>query len=199
MKERELLWRPFGRFNRDGNVYFICECACGAIEDVRATSLLKDSFGCKKCSSGMKKHGDSGTPIYGRWAAMKQRVSPSNKAGRHMYFDRGIKVCDEWVDDFSKFKAWAVDSGFSEDLTLDRIDNDKGYSPENCRWVSHYEQNRNQSTNIRVEHNGQNMILKDWCKYLGLKYDNVRMKIYSGQSALEALGLSDDLVLRDAR
>lgn len=86
-------------------------------------------------------HGMAGTRLHHCWKNMKQRCYNPNRERYKNYGARGITVCDEWLL-FENFKCWAINSGYSDNLTLDRIDPDKNYSPENCRWVS-YSENHN--------------------------------------------------------
>lgn len=87
-----------------------------------------------------RRHGESRTRLYGLWKAMRRRVVAPQVATT--YRDRGIAVCPQWQD-WPTFRAWALSSGYLDDLSLDRIDNDKGYQPDNCRWVSRVVQNAN--------------------------------------------------------
>lgn len=188
---KKMLWTILGPEEIRSKIkYILCRCICGTEKFVRKTSYGRDSFGCKKCRNYQRTHGKTRSNLYKRWTAMKQRCFYKNHNNSELYLNRGITVCKEWVDSFEVFQKWALENGFKEELSLDRIDNDKGYSPENCRWTTPYEQNRNQRTNIRLEWGGKNMILKDWCKHQELNYDTVRNRIYRGMSVSEALELT---------
>ena len=105
-----------------------------------------NSCGCYnkiKVSESIKKHGMSNTRLYNILKKIKDRVlNPKNKAYQD-YGGRGITICDEWKNDFMSFYNWAMSNGYSDELSIDRIDNDGGYSPENCRWTTSIIQNRN--------------------------------------------------------
>jgi hypothetical protein len=97
---------------------------------------------CKECQrqarSGRevhRNHGGSQTPLYRHWKSMRWRCSPANQRHRKWYFDRGIGVCSEW-DVWETFRVWALANGYVDGLTLDRVDNDQGYAPGNCQWIT---------------------------------------------------------------
>lgn len=135
----------------------------------------------------MKTHGLTKHPIYHHWSAMKQRILYKKSVSYKNYGARGIKICDEWLNDFESFMTWAINNGYRKGLSLDRIDNDGPYSPENCKWATRKQQSRNTRRNVWVEINGKKMILKDWAKKLDVNYDAVRGQIYKGLSPQEAL------------
>lgn len=87
-----------------------------------------------------------------------------------LYGARGITICDEWLNNPEAFYVWAVGHGYTDNLTIDRIDNNKGYSPENCRWSTIKEQANNRRSNINITYKGRTQTLKQWCEELGLLY-----------------------------
>jgi hypothetical protein len=126
-----------------GHVVWLCKCDCGNLHEVIA-ALLKakqiKSCGCVK-RKRFYKHGGKGTALYVAWKKMRQRCNNPNDPKFRRYGARGIKICIEW-DDFAAFREWAISAGYREGLTIDRIDNDKNYSPENCQWLTKSEHSK---------------------------------------------------------
>ena len=125
----------------------ICRCDCGAMHTARACSLKSGavkSCGClnrEKAGSNLRKHGLSHSdPLYAVWKGMRERCTNPKQKHWLRYGGRGISVCEEW-NDFSAFRSWALANGWRPRLTIDRIDNDLGYSPDNCRVVTFKENN----------------------------------------------------------
>ena len=102
------------------------------------------------------------------------------------YGDRGIKVCDEWLI-FENFYKWAIQSGYKENLTIDRIDVDGDYSPSNCRWATTKEQARNKRTSRIITYNGNEKVLQDWAHEYSINPSTLRARIESGWNIEDAL------------
>jgi hypothetical protein len=112
-------------------------------------------------------HGLTGHPLHDVWTALKQRCNTESNEFFYNYGGRGITVCVEWLD-FYTFKKWALANGFKEDLYLDRIDNNEGYSPNNCRWVSAILSNRNTRKNRFITYRGETLCLAEWAERLDI-------------------------------
>lgn len=116
---------------------------------------------------------------------------PTNDAYQR-YGGRGITICEEWRNDFQAFCEWSWDNGYDPkaergECTIDRIDNNKGYSPDNCRWVSIREQARNRSDNRVLTYRGKTMVLTDWAKLKDMPKSTLRKRLDSGWSVEDAL------------
>lgn len=117
---------------------------------------------------------------YSRWKSIKSRCyNPHHKYYKN-YGGRGIEVCDEWRADFMSFYSWALLSGYEKGLTLDRIDNNKGYSPNNCKWSTRKEQNRNQRSNRKITINGKTKLLCEWAEESGISSKSILKRIKRG-------------------
>lgn len=131
------------------SAYWLCRCDCGIEKVVSRPSLVKgttQSCGCfqrESVGDRARTHGGWKTRLYSIWKHMKERCYKPYAHKYPLYGGRGITVCDEWLNAFPSFRDWALSNGYNDNLTLDRIDNDKGYSPDNCRWATFSEQNRN--------------------------------------------------------
>lgn len=121
-------------------------------------------------------HGMSGTRLYRCFRDMKNRCNGLKPRDRKNYFERGITYCSEW-ETFESFRDWALSNGYNDNLTLDRIDNDKGYSPDNCRWISRAEQNNNTRQNHFITHNGETHTITQWASILGVNASTLRSRL----------------------
>lgn len=188
----DLSGKRFGRLTVIGiddrntkKTYYFCQCDCGNVKSIRSDGLTSGtvkSCGCLHSESAREnveknhKHKMSGTRPYEIWQGMKGRCYNIHDARYDRYGGRGITVCDEWKDDFSAFYKWALDNGYSDDLTIDRIDNDKGYSPDNCRWATIETQCRNRCSNIKITIGNATKTLTEWCEIFELDYRTINAR-----------------------
>jgi hypothetical protein len=129
---------------------WLCKCDCGAEVERRADSLRGNNFGCPKCfklkqALNSIKHGDwqkgKAERLYTVWQSMKARCT-YNKHPRYKYYGgKGITICEEWLN-YPEFKMWATNNGYADNLTIDRINSDLGYSPSNCQFITKSENSR---------------------------------------------------------
>jgi hypothetical protein len=126
---------------------------------------------------GKLKHGMRHTRLYETFVNMKTRCYNSNNSRYKLYGGRGIKICDEWLKDFNTFYEWAIDHGYNDTLTIDRIDPDGDYEPSNCRWVTWQTQQNNRRNNHRISFNGQNHTLAEWSRITGINYGTLVARI----------------------
>lgn len=112
-------------------------------------------------------HGHTGDPVYNSWSNMIQRCTNPKHPSYPRYGGRGITVCADWRDG-AKFIKWAYDNGFKVGLSIERVDNDGNYCPENCRWATRKEQQRNRQANHRVTYGGETKCLTEWAEVLGM-------------------------------
>jgi len=162
-----------------------CLCDCGNTVTVRLVELVKGrvkSCGCQRIDSAKKgdsgrKHGKCGTRLYITYMGMLARCYDEDN-GRYPYYGgRGIIMCDEWKNDFISFYNWAVNNGYTDDLTIDRINNDGIYEPSNCRWATHKEQMNNNRRNVLIDFNGETKTLMQVCEILGISYKKTHHRI----------------------
>lgn len=125
-------------------------------------------------------------PLYGRWNAMKQRCFNSDNPKYPRYGGRGITITDEWLD-FHTFEKWAKENGYQEDLTLDRIDTDGNYEPENCRWVDQSVQQNNRNNNRIVEYTGKEYTLAELAGLKGINRATLAQRLDKGMPVEKAL------------
>lgn len=182
MKERvDLTGRTFGRLyvekfvGRDKHRHLLwrCVCQCGAVRDVAQWNLLTGntvSCGCyaaQRASNQLKRHGRYLPKYYSKWHDMMRRCYNTKDVHYDRYGGRGIRVCDEWHD-VNKFIDWCESQNPNDGMTIDRIDNDSGYSPDNCRFVSLKDNQNNRSSNRKIEYNGEIKTVSEWADTIGI-------------------------------
>lgn len=177
--------RMVGR-NPRGNALWECRCDCGGVKTQTAAILKQPglrSCGCmvkKRPYTKLFKHGATNSPEFRAWAAIIYRCHNPTAAAYKWYGARGIEVCDRWREGFTNFLA---DMGQKPEgkYSLDRVDNDKGYSPENCRWATDIEQQRNRSIVRKIEHNGEIKTIGEWAAQGPLTRETLRRRLASGK------------------
>lgn len=154
---------------------FLCQCECGKQVRVLLSNLLKgntNSCGCwkrEKTSKAKGIHKLSKHPLHVAWANMKSRCYSKNHSSYNTYGARGIIVEDIWKNNFLNFYTWAINNGWKTNLTIERIDVNKNYCPENCTWIEAQLQAKNRTTSRYLEYKGERLILCDMARRHGLK------------------------------
>lgn len=160
---------------KDKGRYYIGKCIkCGETVTLSNKQLYKRKM-CQPCH---KKEAKITKNLKHKLSSLKRRCYEEKSADYKNYGGRGIRVCEEWLGNSNKFVEWALNNGYKDGLTLDRIDNNGNYCPENCRWADRYIQNNNKRSNLNIEYNGKIQTLKQWCRELDLPYRETHNRIY---------------------
>lgn len=160
-----------------------CICSCGVTKDVWSHSLISGtttSCGCKQrevVTARNTTHGLCKNRIYRIWCAMKTRCYNPSFFEYAEYGGRGITICDEWFNDFEAFYNWAICNGYDKNLSIDRINVDEGYSPENCRWATRSEQNNNRRNCVELTFRGEKHTMAEWARIVGIPYQTLKDRI----------------------
>ena len=201
---KDLTGKTFGRLhvltfagyrarpNGDRDAWWTCVCACGTRKDYRAYCLLQNitqSCGCIRQEKTIKRntiHGKTKTPEHNVWCRMNQRCYDHNSQDFQNYGGRGIAVCETWRSSFSNFLA---DMGERPSLkhSIERLDNNLGYHPENCVWATRYVQQRNKRNSMLITYKGQTLCPIDWAPIVGIDEGTIRWRITHGWSAEKTL------------
>lgn len=186
-----LLILSFSHLNTSGDAYWNVRCDCGIEKKIKGSSLRSGvtiSCGCyraEKASSFHLKHGLTKSKAYNSWDSMKSRVLNKNHKRYHEWGGRGITICDSWLS----FEGFYKDMGDppSEKHSLGRIDNEKGYCLENCRWELPFEQMNNTSVTRYLTLNGVTKPMSIWCKEYNMSKSTVRSRLKAGWTVERAL------------
>lgn len=135
----------------------------------------------------MSSHKRSGTRLYNIWNGMKQRCRDKNHIKYKNYGARGIRVCDDWLHDFMNFYNWAINNGYKENLTIDRIDVNGNYEPSNCQWLTNFEQQHNKTNLIILEYDGKSLCISEWARLLNIPETTLRSRHRRGWPDNECL------------
>lgn len=199
----DLTGRKFGRLkviefshSKNRRSYWLCLCSCGNKKAIRSDQLTggrTKSCGClniDKLKLGRNhSHGYSKTKLYAVYYAMRARCYSKTNKDFNRYGGRGIKICEEWLgkEGFLTFRSWALQNGYKEGLSIDRIDVDGDYEPNNCRWVDFKTQSRNKSNNRKIKINGIEKCLIEWCESFGISRSTVKDRMRNGWTELDAI------------
>lgn len=166
-----------------GEWYWKCKCECGnekVVSGYKLRSGNTSSCGCLQTALRQhgthRTHGMTNTRIYNIWSNMKARCTNPKCYEYHAYGGKGIRVCDDWLR-FENFYSWATSHGYADGLTIDRVDVNGNYCPNNCRWVSQKEQALNRTDNHLVTAFGKTKTIKEWSVESGINYDTIERRL----------------------
>ena len=153
---------------------------------------------CRSCASKQQKQGHKGTRLYSIWQNMKARCKGSTSHNKKYYTDKGITVCDEWVNDFPAFKAWALQNGYDDTLSIDRKDNNSGYSESNCRWATQSTQVENTRILKSTNTSGYRGVSKNGFKWRArIQVDGKEKSLGNFDNILDAAKAYDSYILEN--
>lgn len=165
---------------------YLCECRCGKIKKVYLDTLklgTSKSCGCfhrEEMKKRQTTHGKTGQRIIHIYYDMKSRCYDERNNRFYDYGGRGIKMCDEWKNNSSAFVEWSIQNGYTDSLSIDRIDNDGDYEPDNCRWITLKEQAQNKRSCVMFTFFGMTKNLKQWCDCIGEDYKKIYGRYHRG-------------------
>ncbi len=197
----DLTGQRFGRLvvieraenDKRGRARWVCRCDCGEQKTISGHNLRNGrarSCGCLQkevTAQRGKMHGQDGKRLYDIWFHMKSRCYNPKIADFKNYGGRGITVCEEWRHDVQAFYDWAMSHGYRDSLTLDRIDNNGPYGPENCRWTTRTKQANNTRANRKLTLRGETQTVSEWAAILNISHSTIRRRLHLGWSVERAL------------
>ncbi|MGK7378344.1 hypothetical protein ACSFXN_10955 [Planococcus sp. 1R117A] len=175
-----------------------CQCICGNIRFILASELKREK-GQKSCGcisrQNMREerttHGMSKTLLYGRWVGMKARCLNPKSTNYKDYGGRGIKICEAWLK-FEGFMEWSLANGYNDELSIDRINGEGNYEPENCRWTTKEVQSNNRRTSTILSYKGENLPIKLWAERTGIARGTLAARVRVGWSIEDSLSIPTD-------
>ena len=187
---KDLTGQKFGRLtvierteNKGKQTMWKCLCDCGNYTIINGYSLrngISKSCGClsgELAKQRKQTHNHHGERMYNIWKNMKQRCFNTNNKNYNSYGGRGITVCVEWKNDFQAFYDWSMLNGYTDELTIDRIDNDGNYKPSNCRWTNAKIQSNNRRNNHLITYDGKAQTIAQWADELNMSYSALYSKL----------------------
>lgn len=201
-KKIDLTSQRFGRLivikelkeRRNKQIYWLCKCDCGNECEIIGNSLKQGhtkSCGCLQIeltAQRFRKYDSSTETLRHVLSSIKQRCLNPKNSDYYLYGGRGITICKEWLDSVNGvalFVHWSLENGYKKGLSIDRIDNSKGYSPDNCRWVDNHIQGRNKRTNHLITFNEETHCLAEWAEIKGIKYHTLKQRINKYKWSIE--------------
>lgn len=194
---KDLSGKKFGKLlvlkrigsTKNGKSLFLCKCDCGNEVEVIGGNLVSGttkSCGCYKIEKCHKRANPQRRRLKRIHRLMIMRCNDKNSKSYSLYGKRGITVCEEW-NDFENFYNWSICNGYQNELTIDRIDNNKGYEPSNCRWTTYEEQANNTRRNHNVVYKGKTMSVSRFSREIGADTRRVNYLINRGYSTQQVV------------
>jgi hypothetical protein len=179
----------FSHHCREGKRHWLFRCECGNPVTSTASSVSggwRKSCGClrkeKSAVTGKRNttHGMTGSRLAATWSGMRQRCYNPKAVNYADYGGRGIRICDEWLEDPATFYRWALENGYRDDLEIDRENNDGYYEPGNCRFITLIDNQNNKRNNVRLEHGGESLTVAQWARRAGIHRDTFTSRLELG-------------------
>jgi hypothetical protein len=206
MKLIDLSGQRFGRWTvlhrcdapeESNRVYWLCKCDCGNTKAVMGSALRSGktkSCGCLSREKLIERnttqhaiHRMTGIKLYKTWTGIKNRCYNQKSAHYQNYGKRGISMCEEWRNSFVEFNKWCRDNGYRVGLSIDRINNDGDYEPDNCRWVTQDVQANNRRSVVYIEYDNTTMSMSEWARLKGMSLQVLRYRLNAGWPTEKAL------------
>lgn len=203
IKDSDIIGQRFGRLEvidraetKNKHRYFLCRCDCGTVKAISLTHLRAGAS--QSCGCGVKeatihrntKHNGTHTRLFNIWQGMRRRCTNEKDKNFKYYGGRGIRVAEEW-NDFEPFREWSLANGYAEDLTIERINVNGNYQPDNCTWIPRDVQAKNKRNNHPVMINGETKLMTEWIKEAKVSSTQVYDRIRKGWSIEDALFTTD--------
>lgn len=176
--------------NKELAIKWVCLCDCGNTTIVRRGDLTSGktlSCGCIRKEGRHRTHNLSDTRLYRIWVNIKTRCTNEKSPQYKNYGFRGIKICEEWANSFEAFYTWAMENGYDDNLTIDRIDVNGNYEPCNCRWATRKEQSLNRTDNRRLTYKGETKTFAEWSEITGIHRETIKSRLKAGLTIEQAL------------
>lgn len=162
--------------------FYLCRCKCGKEFIAYKHNLTRNKDRIESCGCAKGSHHRSKTRCMKIFYGMRKRCYNKNCSDYKNYGGRGIKICEEWCSDYERFYDWAIKNGYNDSLTIERIDVEKDYCPENCKWIPRSEQSANRRGVVKVIYDNKLCTIKDICAKTGKKYNTVYMRYKRGRN-----------------
>ena len=191
-RKQNLIGKRFGKIIVEDVVYqnldclVLVRCDCGNNKMYKYSGFKVSPPKHCGCNNANIKHGMSKTQLYKSWISMKRRCDYPDEFHTKYYKDKGIKYCDEWKN-FDNFMIWALSNGYINGYTIERIDNSKGYYPDNCKWIPKNEQPKNRTNNHFIEIEGQTKTISEWCEEYNIKWTTFYARLKKGKTGKQLI------------